>query len=363
LLTHAVMVVLSTSLALVLAELLLRGMGTFDLGIWGVTREGLVVLRPDQCTELRSASQRVCANSLGLRDVEHPVAKPAGAFRILVLGDSFMEAVQVSLEDSFARRLERLHAADGRAVEVINAGISGWGTDDQLAYLRLYGSRFRPDLVLVGMTLHNDVSDNLSSDWYEFRDGQLLPQPVPLFSAFDYRRLQVQTFLAAHSQIYQALFRAWRARDFSAGAKALDAYVANLVSATQAPDVARGWAKTEALFDELTREASAAGARSAVFLIPLWIQVDPARLEDFRARHPESGSLALRAPQERMIAWGARARVPVIDLQAAFAAEQARGVTLYLERDGHWTPAGHLLAADEVGRQLEALGIARAGRM
>src|SRR5574337_1459165 len=32
-------------------------------------------------------------NSKGLRDVEHPYEKPPGVFRILVLGDSYMEGL------------------------------------------------------------------------------------------------------------------------------------------------------------------------------------------------------------------------------------------------------------------------------
>ena len=50
-------------------------------------------------------------NREGLRDVEHQYAKPPGVFRILVLGDSFVEAMHVPLESTFPRRLEeRLNA-------------------------------------------------------------------------------------------------------------------------------------------------------------------------------------------------------------------------------------------------------------
>ena len=45
-------------------------------------------------------------NSRGYRDVEHELEKPPGVYRVVVLGDSFMEAGQVALEESFARVLE-----------------------------------------------------------------------------------------------------------------------------------------------------------------------------------------------------------------------------------------------------------------
>ncbi len=57
-------------------------------------------------------------NSKGLRGPECPYQKPEGEFRILVLGDSFVEAFSVSLEDLFIQRLEdALNArGDGRRI-------------------------------------------------------------------------------------------------------------------------------------------------------------------------------------------------------------------------------------------------------
>ena len=49
---------------------------------------------------------QVTISQQGLRDVEHAYAKPEGVTRVALLGDSFVEAYQVALEDSIARRLE-----------------------------------------------------------------------------------------------------------------------------------------------------------------------------------------------------------------------------------------------------------------
>src|SRR5688572_26831400 len=48
---------------------------------------------------------RVQFNSMGFRDREHERAKPPGVKRIVVIGDSFSEAVQVNVEDTFHRKL------------------------------------------------------------------------------------------------------------------------------------------------------------------------------------------------------------------------------------------------------------------
>src|SRR5688572_13328743 len=70
-----------------------------------------------------SDSGRIVAlefNSLGFRDIEHPRAKPPGVKRIVLIGDSFAESVQVNLYDTFFRRLqEKL----GSGWEIINLGV------------------------------------------------------------------------------------------------------------------------------------------------------------------------------------------------------------------------------------------------
>lgn len=100
-------------------------------------------------------------NSKGLRDVEHAYEKPPGVYRILILGDSYMEALQVELEQTFARLLEEhLNRYSDRRIEVINSGVAGWGTDNELLYFRNEGYKYHPDLVLLAFTTCNDVRES-----------------------------------------------------------------------------------------------------------------------------------------------------------------------------------------------------------
>ena len=68
---------------------------------------------------------RLQINSLGLRDIEREVVKPEGTFRVGLLGDSMVEAAQVSQEATFGALAERGLRADGYNVELINLGIAG----------------------------------------------------------------------------------------------------------------------------------------------------------------------------------------------------------------------------------------------
>jgi len=63
-----------------------------------------------------SGSVNVHFNSKGLRDVEHFYKKRDGIYRVLVLGDSYTEGVDVELVDTFPKKLEKLLNIGGATV-------------------------------------------------------------------------------------------------------------------------------------------------------------------------------------------------------------------------------------------------------
>ncbi len=103
----------------------------------------------------------VSVNAHGLRDDEFPRAKPPGETRVLALGDSFTFALGVRFEDLYVQQLERLLDArhPERRHQVINAGVAGYNTRQELIYLRAEGLGFEPDLVTVGF-YWNDLLGN-----------------------------------------------------------------------------------------------------------------------------------------------------------------------------------------------------------
>ncbi|MFN0008378.1 MAG: DUF5989 family protein [Planctomycetota bacterium] len=89
-------------------------------------------------------------NSLGLRDDEMAsAAKPAGTYRVIALGDSFVLGYTVDRQDLFVDELEKAWQSEGRPVDVINAGTEGYSTDQEVLWLDLHGRAFQPDLVLL----------------------------------------------------------------------------------------------------------------------------------------------------------------------------------------------------------------------
>jgi len=104
--------------------------------------------------------EEVRTNSLGLRDDE-PADPSTLASRILVLGDSMTFGHGVSAEEAYPNVLERLYAERGGGrVEVINAGVKGYGTDQEIVLFFERLQRLRPDVVVVGLYV-NDFYDNV----------------------------------------------------------------------------------------------------------------------------------------------------------------------------------------------------------
>ena len=96
------------------------------------------------------------ANSLGYRDYEHPLEKPPGRYRILVLGDSITAGLFVPKnEQMFSSVLERTLNMRGLKVEVMNFGVSGYDTQQEVETFKERGRQYHPDLVILAYCLND----------------------------------------------------------------------------------------------------------------------------------------------------------------------------------------------------------------
>jgi lysophospholipase L1-like esterase len=122
--------------------------------------DGLVYeLKPNVDTCYQHAHHRTNADGQRSRRFE-PFSrpKPAGVFRVLLLGDSYAYAQAVEYESSFAAELERrLKArAAGVEVEVVNTGVPGYNTAQEAAYLAERGMSYAPDCIVI-LFVANDL--------------------------------------------------------------------------------------------------------------------------------------------------------------------------------------------------------------
>lgn len=121
-------------------------------------------LRPNTVFYHQSADGRwrFKINEKGFRqDWPSPYQKPANTMRILVLGDSHAQGMEVHQGETFASLLNG-QACRGKTIETINSGISGSGTSEQLVFFQYEGKKYRPDIVIVAFFL-NDFDNNLTA--------------------------------------------------------------------------------------------------------------------------------------------------------------------------------------------------------
>jgi hypothetical protein len=311
----------SVALSLIVAEGLAAKFFPQNLGTWGMTRDGMTSHVPNVSVYLPKFKQQITINSFGMRDREHVLKKPPQTLRILVLGDSFMEANQVAFEDSFASLLEKnLRSRTSRDIEVINASVSGWGTDDELTYLTRYGFQFEPDIVMVGMTLHNDVRDNLAEEFHSFDGSELYEKPIGYIANLDWTLLQAKEFLASHVHLYQVFLQVYKGGWVKSEASGLNDHLLGLVRDDRDQRISRGWGMTQQLFQKMKAKNEEMGAQTVVFLIPLWIQVSERKLVEFLKAHQTSkDQIALNRPQKEIKRIGAQEGILIIDLLEAFS--------------------------------------------
>ena len=120
-------------------------------------------------------------NALGLRGPELPPRDPQTP-RLLILGDSMAAAFEVPYEQTFSHLLQRaLTQRLGRPVEVVNAGVRAYGTDQSYLFFRERSHALAPDAVIF-LSSYNDPTNNMTlhrmrrpfgKAAFSLRDGEL----------------------------------------------------------------------------------------------------------------------------------------------------------------------------------------------
>lgn len=239
----------------------------------------------------------ITTNARGFRGDDWVLETPKTRPRVLVLGDSFTFGWGVRDDETFSAQLARSRPA----WNVLNAGVSGYGTDQQLLLLEELLPSVAPDAVVV-VFCENDRFENALDVVY----GKSKPRFVRRGGMLELSGVPVEeSWLERTSQVWRALQKARWERGF----------------AHLARDEADEWR----LLGDLYRAMKArAGAR------PFLVASTEARLVDLP-----------RAIEG----------VVHVDLRAAFANHDASTTSYPI--DGHWTATGHALVADELAKALD----------
>jgi lysophospholipase L1-like esterase len=101
-------------------------------------------------------SSRAGINDLGYRDLNHPVAKSAGVLRVVVIGDSIAQGTGIRHEKAiFPRLLEVRLRSKGVPAEVLNFGVPGYNTQQEVETLKTTALAYSPDIVILSYCLND----------------------------------------------------------------------------------------------------------------------------------------------------------------------------------------------------------------
>lgn len=253
---------------------------------------------------------RFSTNSWGFRGPEW-VPTAEDGWVIVALGDSYTFGYGVDFVDAYPSVLENLLNLrnPARPVRVINLGIPGYDTAQEIATLREVGPRVHPDVVLLGYVL-NDIYRR--DDGTEFRKRGLLG---PLYSIRD----DIHLFKLLLPQAAR-LARTVGLEVKTTATQEVEDYVGN--GAT--------WRRNQAALMELRELCRHLDAELAVIVLPYFVQ--------FKSRHP-----ALHA-YETVVEFFQYNDVPVVNAYDYFAGSRAQGYWINAF-DGHPNADGHLVLA------------------
>ena len=325
-------------------------------------------------------------NSAGLRDLEHFKYKPKNTFRIAVLGDSYAAAVNVRVEQTFwkvmERELSQCTELANRQAEVINFGVSGYGTAQELIMLRRYAWTYSPDLVVLMFTPGNDFRDNSAlldpmkmRPFFLLKNGKMVldnsfrNSPRFRFSnswfwrtfcrISDYSRTAQLAFdmIAVIHREHQA-----RITNGKVGELGLDDVVYRPPSDAAWKDA---WAVTEELLATMHHETVAKGAEFLVVTNTSGVQVDP-NPAVVQALAERLGVPDLLYPDRRIAKLGVNDGFAVLNLaQPLEAYAQQHHVYLHGFKNttiggGHWNVDGHRIVGKLVAEKVCQMQLAPA---
>ena len=400
-----IVVLASVVVSLLVAEVFLRVAGYSYPVFYAPDEHRGWSLRPGMAGWYRKENDvYVRINGDGLRDREHSREKPAGTLRIAVVGDSYAEALQVSLADAFwmvlEQRLKGCGGLAGRDIEVINFGVSGYGTAQELITLRQHVWDYAPDLVLLAVTTNNDITDNSRAlkktdeiPYFVYHNDALtLDDSFRRTRAFRLRSSlpsRLGSWIRDSSRVIQAIHQSHGAiKTFIASRRdanppplpaaqtppprqSATPFAAPSVNASDLEELGTdnlvyaaprdavwhdAWRVTEALITLMRDEVAQRGAKFVVVTLSNGIQVhpEPAARQNFMRR---IGATDIFYPDLRLKALGDRAGFPVINLAPELQAyAQQNKVFLHgFGQDignGHWNEAGHHAAGELLARKL-----------
>jgi len=254
--------------------------------------------------------------------------------RILFLGDSFTYGIGSGDDEIF---VELINDALPE-VDVVNAGVNGYGQRQELAMLDTLGAAVLADYVVL-MFFWTDVEDNFRYETPEFStsaDGGLIRTDMFVPDNFDplakrqgqkYRVLQERPLRKTYLfKLFKEGIRGFRHRAFGIRKRKIQ----------NEEQMKTGWSITAELLHLIQQRTKAMGAQLIIVSIPDFELVDP---DKGQLKGQKLLNIAIEAELRSVTN---RLSIPYLDLLPDLKARQANSPEpFYYATDRHLTPVGN----------------------
>jgi lysophospholipase L1-like esterase len=287
----------------------------------------------------------IAINSAGVRDDDEISEKAPNERRILILGDSLVLSVQVPFQQTFCELLEeRLNRGSRVRYRVINGGVQGYGPVQELLFFRSLLPALKPDLIIETLFVGNDIEDAVGAEAL-LQGNRPLSETIQDAATTRLRRIVRRSMVLQVLRVRALAATGRFTRTAGPPEPPLQSY-----AEYPAPRIARGLDIVHRVVKQIAEEAGAAGARTAVMLMPARFQVNDVDYANLREAVEQAGGRLVRdAATERIGRALDDLPVPRFD---ALPPLRAAGPDVFFLQTVHLTPRGHQVVAEALERFL-----------
>jgi hypothetical protein len=317
---------------------------------------------------------------------DYVTGREAGGYRICLVGDSYVEAMQVQPQETMYAVAQRLMDRPKRSAQWYSFGVSGFGTSHEYEVIRKYVLEYDPDLVIL-LFVQNDPFDASPyirdlpphSVRYVLDGAGDLRRFAPTeWAPVRWRRLAARSALVRYFLLQQPILHRLRKRAEGRGAGgeplregvgASGSAIADGLEHLSVEDRGRmTWELIATLLEKIHDECHRRGARFAIAFRGWAEEIDsPLEPESFEPVPESEDPHCLEGRQREMgrhclAPIARRLGIPYLDLTAALrAAVASSGKSHRFPQDRHYSAVGHAAAGEALAAWAEEL-LAPAGR-
>tara|TARA_Y100000310_G_scaffold145788_1_gene145197 strand:+ start:4225 stop:5295 length:1071 start_codon:yes stop_codon:yes gene_type:complete len=290
----------------------------------------------DFSTDCGEYQTHYTTNSSGFRGPEFPPKSHQDTKRIVVLGDSFVEAIEVEESERFARLID---SDLGEQTDAVIIGFRGSSPVHALAHYKNLATNYNPDVVVHSFYSVNDIIET-DEDFVNLHPHENWRLKLGRSS------LLVQLL---YDRVYRPIALSGQEKEKKTARQAVGPFFKFTKEGYADLEKIGAWEYTRNVMRNLKNEVENDGAELLVVIIPPHFLVHEERKEEMRTMLGEyvaHDEWDFTSTYDRLLLELREEGIKVIDPLSALQEEHSDGDRLYFAVDPHINALGHRTVAD-----------------